>query len=405
MTGFSVELQCPQCGAPAELVETERLFDCPFCRVKSFLVGKSFFRYALPARAPEDADLFWVPYWHFRGMVFSFINDDVQHRVADASIAAVTASGLPESLGLRSQALKLRFMTDKEPGRRIKPRLSLKNVTEVFQDRQGAAAAQAAFTCHIGEQVSLIYAPFYIDDHLYDGILNKYLPGDAGEIAELPEDAPAPAIRFVPTICPGCGWDLNGAPGTLALSCTNCDTMWQAGGRELERLPAAHIPTEEEAVVYLPFWRIQAAVSGVILNSYADLVRVANLPRAPRPEWEEIPFHFWSPAFKSAPQSFLRLGHNLTLSQPRASLSRELPRGRTHPVTLPVAEAVESLKITLAAFIRPRKKLASRLPHIHIRPMRALLVHIPFREGPHELIHSEYKLTVNRNMLKMSSAI
>lgn len=405
MTEFSVELQCPQCGAPAELVETERLFNCPFCRVKSFLVGKSFFRYTLPARAPEDADLFWVPYWHFRGMAFSFIHDDIRHRVADVSISAVKAPGIPESLGIRSQTLKLRFLAPREPGRRIKPRLSLNDVAQLFQDHHGAAAAKSAYTCHIGEQVSLIYAPFYVDDRLYDGVLNKAIWEDAGEIADLPEDAPAPAIRFVPTICPGCGWDLKGEPGTLALSCENCHSMWQAGGRELERLPAAHIPAAEAPAVYLPFWRIQAAVSGVILNSYADLVRVANLPKAPQAGWDEIPFHFWSPAFKSAPQSFLRLGQNMTLSQPQAALSKELPKGRTHPVTLPVTEAVESLKITLAGFIRPRKKLASRLPHIHIKPKRALLVQVPFREGPHELIHSEYKLTVNRNMLKLSQAI
>jgi len=403
VTGFSVELQCPQCGAPAELEETERLFDCPFCRVKSFLVGKSFFRYALPHSAPEDADLIWVPYWHFRGMTFSFIDDDIQSRVGDASIAAVQAPGVPESLGLRSQALKLRFLTDKEPGRRISPHLSFKNATGAFQERN--ETAKAAHQCHIGERVSLIYAPFYVDGQLFDGVLNRPLGVDADAIAALEGDSSTQEIRFVPTLCPNCGRDLQGEAGTLALGCRNCNVLWQAGGRDLERLPAAHIPSGEEDAAYLPFWRVRADVSGAPLSSYADLVRTANLPKAPQPEWEEIPFHFWSPAFKSAPQSFLRLGHNMTLSQPRDPLSKTLPPQNIHPVSLPVAEAVESLKMTLAAFIRPRKKLASRLPLIHIRPKRALLVYVPFKQGPHELIHQAYKLTVNRNMLKLSKTL
>ncbi len=403
MTDFSVELQCPQCGAPAELEETERLFDCPFCRVKSFLVGKSFFRYVLPDNAPKDADLIWIPYWRFRGMTFSFIDNDIRHRVADASIAAVQSSDIPRSLGLRSQTLKLRFLTNKENGQRIKPRLSLKEATDVFQSRHDAA--KAAYQCHIGERVSLIYAPFYIDGTLFDGILNRALSGDPSRIAELTADRPTQEIRFVPTLCPACGWDLHGEAGTLALACRNCDTLWQAGGRELAPLPFSHIPSRDENAVYLPFWRIRADVSGILLNSYADLVRTANLPRAPQPEWEKTPFHFWSPAFKSAPQSYLRLGHNLTVSQPGESLSKKLPKGRRHPVTLPVSEAVESLKITLAALVRPRKNLASRLLDMHIRPKRALLVYIPFKEGHHELIHPQYKVAVNRNMLKLSKAL
>lgn len=403
MTDFSVELQCPQCGAPAELKETERLFACPFCRVNSFLVGKSFFRYVLPHNAPENADLLWFPYWHFRGMTFSFIEDDIQHRVADASIAATPVRGLPKSLGLRSQALKLRFLTSRESGRQIAPHLSLKAATDRFQNRHGTT--RAAFQCHIGERVSLIYAPFYLDGQLFDAVLNRPVPGEGEAVASLTTDRPTQEIRFVPTICPGCGWDLHGEPGTLVLSCRNCESLWQAGGRELERLPAAHIPSREEEIAYLPFWRIRTEISGVTLHSYADLVRTANLPKALQPDWEEIPFHFWCPAFKSSPQSFLRLGHNMTVSQPRDPLSTTLPKGRIQPVGLPVTEAVESLKMTLAAFIRPRRNLAARLPDIHIRPKRALLVYVPFTQGHHELIHREYKLTVNRNMLKLSKAM
>lgn len=417
MKEFSVELQCPQCGAPAELEETERLFACPFCRVKSFLVGKSFFRYVLPANAPQDAELLWIPYWHFRGMTFSFIDNSIQHRVADTSVAAVHHPTVPESLGIRSQTLKLRFLTDKEAGakgkmqnaegktrnRRIKPLISFSDATKAFQSRY--ETTKADYQCQIGERVSLIYAPFYLNGALFDGILNRPLAGDADGIADLETDQLAQEIRFVPTLCPNCGWDLEGSPGTLALGCRNCQTMWQAGGQNLERLPAAHIPSNDPDAVYMPFWRIQAEVSGIILHSYADLVQTANLPKAPQPEWDDIPFYFWSPAFKCAPQNFLRLGYNMTIAQPGKALSRILPNGETHPVSMPVTQAVESLKMTLAAFIRPRKKLGTRLRLMDIQPKRALLVYVPLRQGPHELIHDKYKLTVNRNMLKLTQTL
>ncbi|MGD9137268.1 MAG: hypothetical protein PVH42_10930, partial [Desulfobacterales bacterium] len=32
-----IEYQCPQCGAPATIEETDRLFTCQFCRVNSYL--------------------------------------------------------------------------------------------------------------------------------------------------------------------------------------------------------------------------------------------------------------------------------------------------------------------------------------------------------------------------------
>ena len=49
---LSNQNQCPQCGAPADLEETDRLFACPFCRVTSLLLTRDYFRYVLPARNP-----------------------------------------------------------------------------------------------------------------------------------------------------------------------------------------------------------------------------------------------------------------------------------------------------------------------------------------------------------------
>ena len=72
--------------------------------------------------------------------------------------------------------------------------------------------------------------------------------------------------------------------------------------------------------MYLPFWRIKAGVSGIDLDSYADLVKIANLPKAMQENWNDVPFYFWAPAFKIRPKVFLRLANNVTLAQPRERL-------------------------------------------------------------------------------------
>ncbi|MBN2123834.1 MAG: hypothetical protein JW821_06055, partial [Deltaproteobacteria bacterium] len=150
---------------------------------------------------------------------------------------------------------------------------------------------------------------------------------------------------------------------------------------------------------YLPFYRIHCEVSGIELESYADLVRIANLPKVIQPDWEKRAFCFWAPAFKVNPFNFLSFSRKLTLTQPRRDWEEELPREALHPVTLPIQEAVESLKITLASFMKPQEVLCPRLGEIHIRPKSFLLVYIPFQEEKHELYQPALRLTINRTLL------
>jgi len=89
MPDILIEHQCPQCGAPAVLKETDRLFACEFCRVKSYLLQNDFFRYMLPNSAPENKDLLFFPYWRFKGMLFSCVENGIKHRFIDISHQAV----------------------------------------------------------------------------------------------------------------------------------------------------------------------------------------------------------------------------------------------------------------------------------------------------------------------------
>ena len=134
---LKIEHQCPQCGAPAVMDETDRLFACQFCRVNSYLMTEDVFRYLLPSNAPESKDLIYFPYWRFKGMWFGCDSNGIRHKFVDVSHQAVDSSFFPVSLGLRSQALKLKFVTPETAGRFLEPTQTFAQVAQNFEDRLG----------------------------------------------------------------------------------------------------------------------------------------------------------------------------------------------------------------------------------------------------------------------------
>jgi hypothetical protein len=173
-------------------------------------------------------------------------------------------------------------------------------------------------------------------------------------------------------------------------------------GKKLNQLKFAQFPGKGDCTIYLPFWRIKANISGINLDSYADLIAVANLPRVIQSGWNDIPFRFWIPAFKVRPKVFLHLATHTTLSQPREKLISELPDAGIYPTTLPIEEAIESLKTTLAGFMKPRRTLMERLCDIQIDAKSFTLVFMPFNEGHHEFIQPDFQLALNKNVLALS---
>lgn len=403
MQGYKIDHQCPQCGAPAVLEETDRLFQCDYCRVRSYLLQKTVFRYVLPNRAPAGSDLLYVPYWRFKGMLFSSAGTKIHHRFIDASHQAADAPLFPVSVGLRSQALNLKFALPDTPGRFMAPSRPLETVMGIFDQRFSNGLPRPIYLqAHIGETLSLLYAPFYVKGSIIDAVVDRPITTGIPEGFDpdaFSAGAPADHIRFVSAICPGCGWDLEGQRDALILTCPNCTSAWKPGRQGLDRIKVAHLPAASEAAVYLPFWRIRADVANISLSTYADLVRLANLPKAVRKEWETLDFCFWSVGFKVRHKDFLRLSRTMTLTPPTARLIREMPGQRLHPVTLPVKEAAESLKILIADFAKPPQKILPLLRKIAITPRSFLLVYVPFVEKPHELVNREFGLTLNKNVL------
>jgi hypothetical protein len=399
--GLIIEHQCPQCGAPATLAETDHLFSCEFCRVKSYLLTR-FFQYVLPFQAQEEKELFFFPYWRFKGVLYSCVSEGVKHRIVDVSQQAVSSRHFPLSLGLRSQTLKLRFVTPEIEGRFLKPSILLKELVDSIEDRFNMFLPKPIFRqTFIGENLSYIYAPFYLNGKVYDAVLNRPVSEELPDDLEHSDGPPDWRIQFIPAMCPNCGWDLEGERDSLLLHCRNCHSAWYPGKSRLKKMKFVCLEGQGEDI-YLPFYRIKVQVSGIELESYADLVKVANLPKVVQEEWKEREFYFWSPAFKVRPQDFLNFSRNLTLSQPQEGGLAELPNVKPYPVTLSIEEAAESLEMNLAGFMKPPRVLYPKLPEIEIKPKTALLVYIPFREKGSELSQPAYRLRINKNLLRFA---
>lgn len=398
-----IDHQCPQCGAPATLEETERLFTCPFCRVKSYLVTPDYFRYVLHHAAPRGKPLVFFPYWRFKGSFFVSLPGGIKPRLVDLSQQAVPSPLFPISLGLRSQTLRLRFVSPENEGIFLNPKVSPQDLVHIAEDMVTASIPEPLFAkAFIGETLSQIYSPFYVTDKVFDAVLNrpvsKALPEDF-DLSRMEGGKPSWRIEFLPALCPNCGWDLQGDKNALALFCKNCNSLWMNRGMKFSKLKFGFLPPETRDSIYFPFYRIQADVSGINLDSYADLVKAANMAKVVQKGWEDKPFRFWTPAFKIRPQDFLFFSRNLTLSQPAEEEVPQLPEGELLPVTMPVEEAVESLKINLASFIKPPKMLQV-LDTVDIKARGVALVYVPFQKTANELFQPAFNLRTTKTLLE-----
>ncbi|RLB67410.1 MAG: hypothetical protein DRH04_08030 [Deltaproteobacteria bacterium] len=413
MTGWRVSHQCPQCGAPVELEESDRLFTCPYCRVRLYLAWSGPCRYYLPPAEGSDDDLLYVPYWRAKGMLFSTRGTQVSKRLLDTSIRAAEVSGLPKSLGFRPQSLSLRFVTPEVPGRFLAVDTPLKTSVQALQQRRLAAGPGTMdFNSFVGEECSLIYTPVKrVGDHRFrDAIdgreLSSLIVAGSDERSHGHEYDDS-TFSFIPTLCPACGWDLTGERDSLALLCPNCHTAWSASLNGLQPVNTMVFPADNtgEPVLQVPFWRLRVDIDGLEIHSYADLVRQANLPKMMESSWEKQPAFFWVPAFKIQPQLFLRLARNMTTMQPGGEPGCRIDASTFYPVTMPADEAAESLVILLATMILPRQRIFPLLPHLRFTLRESRLVFRPFKLQGAEAIEPGSGMALNRNALRWGRSI
>lgn len=401
---FTVQQECPQCGGRIELEETDHLIHCPFCRVKNFLFAKDYPRYILPAKSPKK-EMIYAPYMRFKGVAFFCSGTSVHHRIVDVTLQGTKLKQLPLSLGLRPQTLKMEFVSPKVTGSFLKNAIGVSDVfANVGSRRSVSGEEKLLHRAYVGETLSCIYSPLYVEkNQVVDAVTNKplsELPHGDDVFAQFTDTHPEWRITFMPTLCPNCGWDLVGERDSVVLICRNCSTVWEASEGKFMEVQYSVVPGKNERTVYVPFWRITAEENTLPVHSYADFIRVTGQPMMVRQEWEAREMFFCVPAFKIRPGVFLRLAVQATFTQQDFETDGEGLSENVYPITLPLAEAVQALKITLARSTVHEKKVFPLLPQVNFRVKGTNLVFLPFRDNGNELIQEQKGFSILKNALK-----
>ncbi len=413
---WKIEHVCPQCGAPVALDEADRILLCPYCRTKLYLLTDDHFRYYIPPPDSTHRYTIYIPYWRLKGLSFAVHANGVEHRFVDTNMLAIDFGGITSSLGLRPQVFKLKFISPELEGYILDPYKSsqevikntvnlVSNVSEQTFILSGSSTPPppSFYNAFIGEMVSMIYSPMYMENNtLYDSILKRPVyalkTGDMDRLlaSSRPQNW---QIAFISTLCPQCGWNLQGEKDAVVLICKNCDSAWSCNGKVFEKIKFDVMVGTEVASHYLPFWRMKARIEGIKLESYADLIRAGNLPKAITNSFENLPLYFWCPAFKINPAIFLRWARQMTISQPEGKTNYSVPDLPIYPVTLSMSEAQESIIITTADIVTDKRRVFPLLPQIRITLDECLLVYHPFIESHNEVIHANLHFSFDKKSL------
>jgi hypothetical protein len=404
-SNFQIEQQCPQCGAPIILDETDRILSCQFCRTHVYLATEDHFRFYIPPAQGISEKIYFIPYWRLKGLSYAIKAHDISYKYFDANFLAFDSLPFPYSLGLRPQAMKLKFVgnADNEGKFIASSHKTKENLLKNYKTQ--ASSFQEIF---IGETASVIYTPVYFaNGRLYDGILKKTLDVQKRdtEIEEAIISAPDEKwhVEFLPLLCPNCGADMPGEKDALVLFCDNCHCAWNPSDKNSTKVKFSVWWEEGKNITYLPFWQLKVKVSGIQLETYADLIKVANLPKVPSEEWETTPFYFSIPAFKLNPALFLRWCRQLTANPPPKDLIADFPVKNIHQVTLPVTEALESSLVTLSSLMADKRHLAQAVASLKFMLEDYSLILHPFTMSAGELVHTKLGFSMDKNSLTMGA--
>ncbi len=400
--GLTVEQECPQCGAPIGLEETDHLIQCPYCSVKSFLFAPDYFRLVLPHKAP-DKDIIYAPYLRFKGNTYACQGQAIGHRIIDITHLGTPVKGLPISLGLRPQAMKMKFVTPDTAGSFLRCSLEMADVLSKV-GKHASGTGQLFHRAYIGETVSLIYLPLFVQkETVFDAIINQPIVKLTGTEDMFGSTAEKPLrwkLTFMSTLCPQCGWNLEGDRDSVVLTCNNCNTAWGASEGKFVRVDLGVVPGQGDKTVYLPFWKITARAEGIEINSFADFIRVTNQPKVVQEDWENQDMSYWCPAFKIRPRIFLRLLSQLTVSQKDFETEETIPRQGLYPVTMPQSEAAQSMKLTLANSALTKRDTFPMLPQVHFAIKDSILLYLPFTDKGHDVVQEQMGVSINKKSLE-----
>jgi len=414
---FIVEFECPQCGAPASLEETSRLFICKYCNVKSYLVPKDVFHYVFADKAPENKEIIYFPFWRLKGILFICSTDfTVYSEPFETVYQAVRSEFFPNGIGFKTQVMKMRFAGPEFKGRIFMPEIPFEDIAEQIKYDYVKAHMRehlsdfAFYDLEFIGTKEIIYAPYYVHDKtLYDGISNepadKLMKGSIvakeAPMADLPPDALlSQTVKFIPILCPHCGWDMECARDSFLLACANCDSFYEPRQGEIKKIGVGFMPGDVNTALYLPFWRLKAALNGIQLDTYGDLIKVGNLTKFVAAAEQQRPFYFWIPAFKIVSKLFLQIATHVTLCQPHGKIEPTIPKLPIYPVNLPISEVLKFPRTLVANFIAFKSIHFPKLQSIEIIPQRIALVYLPFQAYGSEYVHPDYRVRITGKTLE-----
>ncbi len=414
---LTISHPCPSCGGPVEMDEADRLTVCPWCEVQNYMAGGSMLRYVLPDRIPDHVQpesILYFPYLRFKGNIYTCLGQRVGCRVLDTTYQGLESTLLPPSLGLRPQAMKLHIAGDSISGQFIKRAATPAEVLLRAEKKARSVMEldSASDTLHhrafIGESVSCLYLPLYIDnDTVVDGVSNRVL----GSAQALPRQL-LPLMgfrkqwqpRFLAMICPRCGDTMQGEPNSLIVSCFNCASCWAEEKGRFQRLRYRMVEGDRRSR-YLPFWRLSVEARGIDMNSFGDFLRITNQPLVVRPVHDQQSLQFWIPAIKIRPKVFLTMAKAATLSQlkfPEGEVNLE--KDIVYP-TLPSQEAAQAVKSVLAETAVNRKDVLPLLGDISFSVRESVLTFLPFKDTGHDLVQNHSSLCVASSVIRTAKRL
>lgn len=391
--------------------EVDRLTTCVFCEVKNYMVVDSLQRFVLPDKVPDEIareDIIYFPYMRFKGNIFSCQGREIESKVLDTTHKGLDVALLSPTLGVRPQAMKVNLVDDSLSGKFVRRKDTAVTIlqratllAEAFSQSEGETLFHRAF---IGETVSCVYLPLYIKDGMvYDGVLNRAL----GEVEPWMEDEKSTVryrqewkTKFLATICPQCGADMYGENDSLILHCYSCHTCWAEKGSKFVRVPYSQVVSQTPETIYLPFWRIEVETRGIKMQTFADFLKVTNQPVMVKAQHDNINLEFWIPAVKLRPKIFLKLAKGATLSQEKYPEGAQKLSKPLIPITMPLKEAIQSLKSIVAETTVNRKDVLPQLPNLSISVTRSSLAFLPFENTGHDLVQEHSALSVATSVVQ-----
>ncbi len=399
---FKIDMQCPQCGAPVVLGETDCMIKCDFCSTRHILHAHPFPCYYMEPRKEKNpgSRVLYIPYWRFKGLEFSLGEKRPEFRVIDHSYRAVRDAQFPVSLGFRSQTQTLKFYHKTLPGIFQGPDISQKEMLKQISNEDTAGKK-----VHIGEILSLIYMPFFQDKStLIDGLSGKIL---AEQPAGWEPDQKSIKVHrtFTPGLCPNCGWDLKGKTTSFVLHCPNCEQFRLIYHNNLNTIKVMVEDIEKHADIMMPFWRFQVKFKTLALSTRAQLIQFANLAKAIQKEDEKQLVYFYIPAFKINPKLFLRIGRQATMAQINVSERESLPKADFHQADISLEEGFQAVFPMLMEICANKKETWAVLKQERLKLTSFSLSYLSFKKSGNEFIQNTLGTTLPVNSLRFGEKL